>query len=133
MPDFCSLHTVSRIMARRSTFVTVPKMPKGFAIGIAIGLLVLFAILGATCFWTSGRRHVTHATPELVGPLSPGVTVRDMGSSRSKCMTCEEQAGAQGGKARCLTCTQPSFRYLTETIIAEQGADRACRGCVGNP
>ena len=118
-------------MVRRTS---MPKMPKGLALGVTIGLAVLLVVVGATYFLSSGSKHgKKHATPDIAGPLSPGVSVRDMGSSRSKCIDCESQAGVDGGKPRCLTCTQPSFRYLTETIIAEQGADRACRGCSGAP
>lgn len=109
-------------------------MPKGLALGVSIGLVVLLVIVCATYFLSSGSKHGgKHATPEIAGPLHPGVSVRDMGSSRSKCVSCEQQAGVDGGKPKCITCTQPSFKYLTETIIAEQGADRACRGCAGGP
>jgi len=67
------------------------------------------------------------------GPLDPGVAVRDCGSNRAACFSCEEQAGLAGSSPKCLTCTQPRFRYLTETIQAEMGAQRACRGCRGAP
>jgi hypothetical protein len=111
----------------------MPKMPKGLALGVTIGLVVLLVIVGATYFLSSGPRRGSRVTPEIAGPLHPGVSVRDMGSNKSKCFECESQAGVDGGKPKCITCTQPSFKYLTETIIAEQGADRSCRGCRGAP
>jgi hypothetical protein len=110
-------------------------MPKGLAFGVSIGLVVLLVIVGATYFMSSGTRRSVRVTPEIAGPLHPGVSVRDMGSSRSKCIDCESQAGVDGGKPKCITCTQPSFKYLTETIIAEQGAaaNGACLSCRGAP
>lgn len=63
------------------------------------------------------------------------VPVRDRGSGRSKCYSCEADAGVQGTVTKCLDCQGPSFRYLTETIIAERGAaeNGACLGCRGAP
>lgn len=119
-------------MARRYPSI---KLPRGLARGVCIGVAVLVVVIAATYFMSAGagRASRQHRTPEFVGPLSPGVSVRDTGSVRSKCTTCEDQAGVQGGVGKCLTCQQPSFKYLTETIIAEQGADRACLGCRGAP
>jgi hypothetical protein len=113
-------------------------VPKGLPAGVLIGLAVLavlaaLAALASVAFAGRASGPRQHRTPELAGPLSPGVAVRDTGSGRSKCVSCEDQAGVQGGVGRCLDCQGPSFKYLTETIIAEQGADRACRGCSGGP
>ena len=97
-----------------------------------IGLTVLaLCVLG----WLCCRRRPDGYVASTVGPLDPGVRVRDTGTSKSKCLDCEGQAGLDGSKPKCLTCTQPSFRYLTETIIAEKGAEAngACLSCRGAP
>ena len=88
----------------------------------AVALLALGVALVARVAPASAAR--------LRGPLDPGVRVADRGTGRSKCLDCEAE-GVPTNK--CLTCAQPSFRYLTETIAADRGADWACRGCRGAP
>jgi hypothetical protein len=97
---------------------------------IGLAVLALCALM-----WVGCRKPVDRYVASTVGPLDPGVRVRDMGSGRSKCYSCEDQSGLDGSKPKCLTCTQPSFKYLTETIIAEQGAaaNGACHACRGAP
>ena len=65
-----------------------------------------------------------------LGPLDPGVYVADHGTEKQKCYSCEAEGG---GVQKCLTCGEPRFKYLTETIAIEAGATRACRGCRGAP
>lgn len=101
-----------------------------------IGMTVLaLCVLGWLCCRRSRGSRLDGYVSSTVGPLDPGVHVRDMGSGRSKCTTCEDQAGVQGGVGKCLDCQGPSFRYLTETIIAEKGAEAngACLTCRGGP
>jgi hypothetical protein len=101
-----------------------------------IGLTILaLCMLGWLCCRKSSRARLDGYVSSTVGPLDPGVHVRDMGTAKSKCFNCEDQAGLDGSKPKCLTCTQPSFKYLTETIIAEKGAEAngACLSCRGAP
>lgn len=113
-------------MAKSKTPVTII-----FPCCIGLAITVLCVLLWAG--FRKSRMDVKAVSAR--GPLDPGVRVRDMGSQRQKCTTCEDQSGVQGGVGKCLTCQGPSFKYLTETIIAEQGAaaNGACLGCRGAP
>lgn len=105
------------------------KLPK-MSPWILVASLAAIATFLLMLLWSrTGRAAPQH----MHGPLDPGVAVRDRGSAKSKCFSCEGQAGSEGGTGKCLTCQQEPFKYLTETIVAEMGADRACRGCRAAP
>ena len=96
--------------------------------------ICFFVFLLAVAVALYARRKEMYVS-QSVGPLDPGVVIRDDGSVRSKCYSCEAQSGVRGGVGKCLTCQGPRFRYLSETIIARTGSaeNGACLGCRGAP
>jgi hypothetical protein len=105
-------------------------MVRNKSVGVGYGMCLLAGVAAAVAFVTlvQGASRSPHAhRARVIGTLA------DCGRTRQKCYSCVDQAGAAGGVQKCLTCGEPSFKYLTETIEAEMGARRACRGCRGAP
>ena len=97
------------------------------AVALVVAVVAVIAVVAAYRAYSSGQG--------LARGARYARRARDVGSGRSKCYSCEADAGVQGTVTKCLDCQGPSFRYLSETIIAERGAaeNGACLGCRGAP
>jgi hypothetical protein len=102
-------------------------MARSVKAGYGPCLCLLAGVAAAVVFVTLVQGAARSPRARVSGPPV------DCGGTRQKCYSCVDQAGAAGGVQKCLTCGEPSFKYLTETIQAEMGARRACRGCRGAP